>query len=166
MAAGEAQKLAVQLGRVLGALDWRVATAESCTGGGLGETITRVPGSSAWYAGGIVSYSDEAKQRLLGVEASLLQEHGAVSEAAVRRMAARVQEMLDTEVGVAISGIAGPGGGTADKPVGTVWVAWSLRGKDTFAELCRLTGNRDAVRAQAVRQALRGLLAVTRRENR
>lgn len=166
MVAGEAGRLATQLGHLMGQLKWRVATAESCTGGGLGEAITSVPGSSAWYAGGVVSYSNEAKQSLLGIEEELLEKHGAVSEAVTRSMALRVRELLDTEAGVAVSGIAGPDGGTPDKPVGTVWIAWSLQGVNTFAELCSFPGERDEVRAQTVRQALRGLLAVARHENR
>ncbi len=166
MAADEAGRLAAKLGHVMEQLNWHVATAESCTGGGLSEAITRIPGSSAWYAGGVVSYSNQSKQRLLGVEEDLLNQHGAVSEAVTRRMALRVRELLDTEAGIAISGIAGPGGGTPDKPVGTVWIAWSLQGVNTFAELCCLTGERNAVRSQAISHSLRGLLAVVRRENR
>ena len=133
-----------------------LAVAESCTGGGLGWRITALPGSSAFFKGGIIAYANETKQRLLGVPTSLLARHGAVSEPVARRMADGARRRLCATCGVAITGIAGPSGGTAEKPVGTVWLA--VAGPtETAAELHRFRGTRAQVRAQAVAQALRML---------
>jgi nicotinamide-nucleotide amidase len=134
-----------------------LATAESCTGGGVAEAITRIPGSSAWFDRGFVTYTNEAKAQLLGVAPELIVAHGAVSEAVALVMAAGALERSDAAVAVAVTGIAGPGGGTLSKPVGTVWFAWAARGEAPQARNVRFRGGRGAVRAQAVEIALRGL---------
>jgi nicotinamide-nucleotide amidase len=138
-----------------------ITTAESCTGGWIAKAITDVAGSSACFGYGIVSYSDDAKMRLLNVADALLTEHGAVSEPVVRAMAGGALRLTDADVAVAVSGIAGPGGGTADKPVGTVWLAFSLlsqEGPATETECVRFEGERVDVRLQTVIHALTGLL--------
>jgi nicotinamide-nucleotide amidase len=149
-----AQRLAEDLvhqGRML-------AVAESCTGGWLAKCLTDVAGSSAWFERGFVTYTNAAKREMLGVSAATLDEHGAVSEAVVREMAQGVLANSPADVAVAISGIAGPGGGTPDKPVGTVCFAWAAR--DGLEEVVtrRFDGDRDAVRRQAVQYALARLL--------
>jgi len=141
----------------LAAAGLMLVTAESCTGGLVGRYLTDVPGSSRWYWGGVVSYADAAKERLLGVPAAVLATHGAVSAEAVAAMARGALAVSGAGLALAISGIAGPDGGTADKPAGTVWIA-TARGKDPpVAFACRFAGGRDAVRRKA---AVAGLLAV------
>jgi len=149
--------LAAELGAALLARGWRVAAAESCTGGWAAQALTAIAGSSAWFERGFVTYSNVAKQEMLGVAATTLADHGAVSEATVREMAAGVLRHSQAEVAFAISGIAGPGGGTPDKPVGTVCFAWALTGQATESECCRFAGDRPAVRAAAVAHALAGM---------
>ena len=134
-----------------------LATAESCTGGGVAQAITEVAGSSAWFERGFVTYSNLAKQQMLGVRKSTLIQHGAVSEMAVREMAEGALQHSNAQVALAVSGIAGPGGGVAGKPVGTVWFAWGIKQGDTRAQRFQLGGNRAEVRAQAVRIALQGV---------
>ena len=124
------------------------ATAESCTGGLIGAALTTLPGSSRWYAGGVVAYANEVKTTLLGVPADVLAAHGAVSRPVAESMARGVRRATGADVGLSVTGVAGPGGGSADKPVGSVWLGWSLR---------------DAVRAAAVENALSGLLEWMRR---
>lgn len=139
----------------------RVATAESCTGGWIAKTLTDLPGSSDWFGYGWVSYSNPAKQELLDVPAMTLIEQGAVSEAAVRAMVEGAIKHSDADLAVAVSGIAGPDGGTADKPVGTVWFAWAVMddsGLRIRAAQRRFKGDREAVRRQTVAAALDGLL--------
>ena len=135
-----------------------IATAESCTGGWIAKALVDIPGASLCLGYGIVSYADEAKKKLLGVSADTLQEHGAVSEAVVREMVAGVRALSGADVTVAVSGVAGPDGGTAEKPVGTVWIAWSVKGI-VEAELFHFAGaDRVGVREQTVVAALSGLL--------
>ncbi len=133
-----------------------LATAESCTGGWIAKALTDMPGSSAWFAGGVVSYSNAAKVRLLGVRPETLEQHGAVSEATVREMASGALRCFETPYAIAVSGVAGPDGGTQARPVGTVWIAWAspsgLRARQ-FA----FPGDREAVRIQAVSTALDGI---------
>ena|SRR5690606_39863543 len=133
-----------------------LATAESCTGGLLAAACTERAGSSAWFERGWVSYSNQSKTEMLGVPATLIEAHGAVSEAVARAMAEGALAHSDANLSVAVTGIAGPSGGSACKPVGTVWFAWAGRGQATRA-LCRqLPGDRAAVRQAAVLQALQG----------
>ena len=138
-----------------------VGTAESCTGGLIAKCITDLPGSSAWFERGWVTYSDRAKRQELDVAGGLLKRHGAVSEPVARAMARGVLRNSRADVAVAVTGIAGPDGGTADKPVGTVWIAWAWReGTDTrvVAWRYRFEGDRDAVRRQTAEAALKGLI--------
>ena len=143
--------------RLLGRGLW-LATAESCTGGWIAKVLTDAPGSSGWFDRGLVTYSNRAKQELLGVPGPLLDDHGAVSGPVVAAMARGLRECAGVDVTVAVSGVAGPTGGTAEKPVGTVWFAWDDGASRT--ECLRFDGDREAVRRQAVVRALRGLLDV------
>ncbi|MGI8843157.1 MAG: competence/damage-inducible protein A [Gemmatimonadaceae bacterium] len=132
---------------------WRLATAESCTGGLLGARITAIPGSSDVYVGGVVAYADEVKLRELGVPAALIAEHGAVSEAVARSMVEGVCMRFGTEAGISITGVAGPGGGTDEKPVGTVWIAVSLDGVvRVFGR--KFVGDREEIRLRSTQAAL------------
>ncbi|WP_285906658.1 CinA family protein [Pseudodesulfovibrio pelocollis] len=150
-----------ELGENLRANGSLLATAESCTGGLLASTLTDTPGSSDWFAGSVVAYANPVKEKLLGVDPALLREHGAVSEPVVLAMARGVLAAVGADVSVSISGIAGPTGGTPDKPVGTVWMAWAWP-SGTRSRLYTFTGTREAVKAQAVMAALNGLLSVSR----
>ncbi|RKR06764.1 nicotinamide-nucleotide amidase [Kushneria sinocarnis] len=153
------RSLAVTLGEQCRRHDCHVVTAESCTGGGVAEAITAVAGSSGWFGTGYVTYSNAAKQQLLGVSAASLERFGAVSEAVVREMVAGACAASGAELGVAISGIAGPEGGSDDKPVGTVWLAWQ-DGTEARAECHCFAGDRDEVRRAAVIRALEGMSAL------
>jgi len=135
----------------------QVATAESCTGGWIAKSLTDVAGSSACFAYGVVSYSNGAKESLLGVAPKTLLEYGAVSEETVREMAEGVLALSGADLAVAVSGIAGPDGGTADKPVGTVWLGFACRGSQTDAEKVSFPGDREAVRQNTVEAALQGI---------
>lgn len=150
--------LARRLGDTLSARRWTVATAESCTGGWIAKAITDVPGSSGWFGAGYVVYSNAAKREMLGVPPELLAEHGAVSEPVVAALADEARRRAGADLAVAVSGVAGPGGGSADKPVGTVWFAWAAPA-GTKTSRVRLDGDRDAVRRQSVAWALDGLVA-------
>ena len=150
-----------ELGECLRAYDNTLATAESCTGGLLASTLTDVPGSSEWFKGSVVAYANDVKSGLLGVPPEVIEEHGAVSEPVVLAMARGVLEATGANVSVAISGIAGPGGGTPDKPVGTVWMAWAWP-SGTRARRYDFSGGRAAVKEQSVMTAINGLLSVTR----
>ena len=133
------------------------ATAESCTGGGVGAAITSVPGSSAAYLGGVVSYANSAKRDILGVDAKILEEYGAVSAQTAEAMAAGVRRLTGADIAVSVTGIAGPGGGSGEKPVGLVWFGL-VSAAGTRSEKAIFAGDRDRVRAQAVVHAL-GMLA-------
>lgn len=146
--------------RELAAAGKTVSTAESCTGGWIAKALTDVAGSSACFGYGIVSYSNGAKESLLGVSPQTLRQHGAVSEAAVKEMATGALNLSGADFAVAVSGIAGPDGGSTEKPVGTVWLAWACRRKgqcDVEAACHCLDGDRAAVRSQSVVFALEGL---------
>ncbi len=143
---------------------WMLATAESCTGGLVAAACTGLAGSSGWFERGFVTYSNAAKCELLGVDAALIEAHGAVSEPVARAMAEGARTRSRAQAALAVTGVAGPGGGSADKPVGTVWFAWSLDGGATRAERRRFEGDRAAVRAAAVHFALQTLVALLRIE--
>ncbi len=153
----ELDQLAIQLGERLRATRDHVVTAESCTGGWIAKAMTGVAGSSDWFDSGMVVYSYEAKQALLGVSPQTLESHGAVSRETVIEMVSGALVRSGASMAVAVTGIAGPGGGSEDKPVGTVWIGWKRRGGYTRAELFHFGGDRDAVRRQSVAAALRGL---------
>lgn len=138
-----------------------VSTAESCTGGWVAKSITDIPGSSAVFQYGIVSYSNGAKESILGVKNETLEEHGAVSQPVVEEMAKGALRLSGADIAVAVSGVAGPDGGTEDKPVGTVWFAWAVRnGAKVVVDTSReqFTGDRDLVRELTVAYALQGVL--------
>lgn len=156
------QQLAQAVGVRLLARAETLVTAESCTGGWIAKACTDVAGSSRWFQGGVVAYSNSLKVALLEVPEGLLAQHGAVSESVVRSMAAGVLARTGSSVAVAVSGVAGPDGGTADKPVGTVWLAWAWRQQDgslrTESRREQFRGARDEVRRWTVRCALERLL--------
>ncbi len=151
-------RLAADLGRALEARGWTVATAESCTGGMIGAAITDVAGSSGWFDCGFVTYSNEAKIEMLGVRSETLASSGAVSDATAREMAAGALARSGADLAVAVTGIAGPAGGSPEKPVGLVWLAWAGRDGAVDAVSHRFPGDRAAVREAAVAVALSGLL--------
>ena len=152
------ETLVEQLARQLLARGERLATAESCTGGLIAARCTDLAGSSQWFERGFVTYSNEAKTELLGVDAALIAAHGAVSEPVACAMAAGAVQRSHTNWAVAVTGIAGPGGGTPDKPVGTVWLAWCRRGQTAHASCRQFGGDRAAVRQQTVAAALQELI--------
>ncbi len=145
------------LGEKLLEKEWLCATAESCTGGLLGAAMTSVPGASAWFSGGVMAYANAVKVAQLAVPAMVLVQEGAVSEACVKAMAQGLCEKFCVDVGISISGVAGPDGGSLEKPVGTVWLGYCVNGV-VSAKLLQLQGDREAIRAQAVEQAVQGLL--------
>lgn len=162
---GQLYALAETVGRELQGAGWRVVTAESCTAGWIAKALTDVPGSSQWVDSGYVTYSNTSKMRDVGVTAQTLAGHGAVSEATVREMANGALRAAGVEMAIAVSGIAGPDGGTAEKPVGTVWfgiATLEARGPVVACDLRRFTGDRDQVRRQSVEHALRLALGVLR----
>lgn len=150
--------LSAQVGAALLERKLMLACAESCTGGWVAEVVTATAGSSGWFERGYVTYSNAAKQELLGVSADTLRRHGAVSEETVLAMAEGCLKRSHAQAALAISGVAGPGGGSPGKPVGTVCFAWALRSGGGSAETLQLPGDREAVRRQSVIHALRGLL--------
>ncbi len=136
-----------------------ITTAESCTGGWIAKILTDISGSSGWFERGFVTYSNEAKQDMLGVHSNTLLRYGAVSGEVVREMAKGALHYSEADVGVAVSGIAGPGGGSTDKPVGTVWLAWAM-GEHIKTLHVHLSGDRSRIRKQAVELALQGVLDI------
>src|ERR1700674_2053128 len=155
------KRLAARVGRRLLTEHRQVVTAESCTGGWIAKAMTDIAGSSQWFIEGFVTYSNESKVRRLGVPVSVLNAHGAVSEAVARAMALGALRRSGAQVAVAVTGIAGPDGAVPGKPVGTVWLAWAVkRGLQVHvtAELKRFSGDREAVRRKTVRAALAGVL--------
>ncbi len=151
-------QLTQQLAHTLLARNWQLATAESCTGGWLAKCCTDIPGSSQWFERGLVTYSNQAKQALLHVRTQTLECYGAVSEYTAREMAEGVLALSPAHIGVAITGIAGPEGGSVHKPVGTVCFAWSDKLQGTRTATHHFTGDRDAIRRQSVICALHGLI--------
>jgi nicotinamide-nucleotide amidase len=152
------EALAKKLGDRLKQRGHKLVTAESCTGGWLAQVITSIPGSSRWFERGFVTYSNESKQELLAVKRETLARCGAVSEETAREMAEGALRQSHAQIAIAITGIAGPEGGTQGKPVGTVWFAWAERGQPTRSALRCFAGDRATVRYEAVKAALEGLL--------
>jgi nicotinamide-nucleotide amidase len=152
--------LAVRVGQALKLRGFQLVTAESCTGGWVGEAITMVPGSSEWYERGFITYTNTAKMDMLGVLAATLAAHGAVSEQTVKEMAAGALENSPGDVAVSVSGVAGPGGGTPQKPVGTVCFGWALRDGSLTTATHHFGGDREQVRREAVKHALEGILSL------
>ena len=150
---------AAALGDALRARGWMLAAAESCTGGMIAAACTDLGGSSAWFERGVVTYSNHAKTEMLGVDTALIERHGAVSEAVVRSMVQGAINRSRAQVAVAVTGVAGPAGGSKNKPVGTVWFGWNVNGQLT-SELRHLDGDRAAVRAATVRHALQRMLTL------
>lgn len=149
--------LSQELGQLLLAKQWRIATVESCTGGGLSYAITAIPGSSAWFEQGFITYSNDAKVTLLNLEQTLLYQYGAVSKEVVESMATQAQAITQSETSLAVSGIAGPGGGSQDKPVGTVWLGSCVKNK-VVSQVHHFKGDRHQVRSSAIEHSLRLLI--------
>ncbi|MDY7001213.1 MAG: CinA family protein [Thermodesulfobacteriota bacterium] len=152
----EKTKIVGRIAEKLVSRSWFLGTAESCTGGLIAHSLTDVPGSSEWFKGGIVAYANSVKESLLKVPGAVLDKHGAVSEETVLAMAEGVCKTLGTEAGLSVSGIAGPSGGSADKPVGLVWMAWAVSGQ-VDAKCFHFSGTRADIKAQAAFAALQGL---------
>ena len=150
-------ELARKVGERLKAAGEQLVTAESCTGGWVAQAVTAIAGSSGWFERGFVTYSNASKEELLGVRAATLERHGAVSEETAREMVQGALARSNGSLALAVTGIAGPGGGSPDKPVGTVCFAWG-RGKDVTTETRHFSGGRDSVRRQSVVHALEGVL--------
>ena len=151
------EDFATELGTCLQQKGWYLVTAESCTGGWVAQAVTAIAGSSGWFDRGFVTYSNAAKQALLGVSPETLAKYGAVNEQTVLEMVKGALARSQAQVGVAISGIGGPSGGSPDKPVGTVWIAYAFPNK-CYAQHYHFNGDRQSVREQAVRMALQTLL--------
>ncbi len=160
MVSQELEQLARETGQTLNRLELKLVTAESCTGGWVGEAVTTIAGSSDWFDRGFITYSNASKREVLGVSAATLQRHGAVSEETAREMAVGALKHSKAQISVAITGVAGPGGGSADKPVGTVCFAWAKNDDALHSERHLLGGDREAVRYQSVLIALHGLIAI------
>lgn len=154
----ELAALSRRVGDALSARGWLLATAESCTGGWIAETVTATAGSSAWFDRGFITYSNAAKHDMLGVAGATLAAHGAVSAATVGEMAAGALRHSQADIAIAVSGVAGPGGGSPEKPVGMVCLAWALRDAPVITLTCHFDGDREAVRRQTVLKALQEIL--------
>ncbi|MEQ9842898.1 nicotinamide-nucleotide amidase [Pectobacterium brasiliense] len=151
-------RLSALVGEKLKVRGAKLTCAESCTGGWLAKSITDIAGSSGWFDYGFVTYSNLAKQRLVNVNAETLEQHGAVSEAVVNEMAVGALQAADADFAISVSGVAGPDGGTEEKPVGTVWFGFTDKQGGAFAQTMRFSGDRNAVRLQSVHFALQTLL--------
>lgn len=158
------QPLLETLATTLMARQLKLATAESCTGGWVAKAITDLAGSSHWFEASLVTYSNQAKQDLLGVDGQLLEQYGAVSQPVVKAMVLGLLDRCNADIGISISGIAGPDGGSEQKPVGTVWIAWARTGQLFEAVKYHFDGDRNQVRLQAVEEALAGVLRLINRE--
>ncbi|MDD5462640.1 MAG: CinA family protein [Methylococcales bacterium] len=150
-------QLAQSLGRLLKSKEKKIATAESCTGGWIAQIITEVPGSSAWFDRGFVTYSNSAKIEMLGVKRETLEKYGAVSAQTAAEMAAGALAYSDADCAIAVTGIAGPDGGTKEKPIGTVFIAWAYKSQDVKVTQKKLCGDRHQIRRQTVQVALEGV---------
>ena len=155
---GSLPELSAEVGRVLVSQHFKLATVESCTGGWIGQSLTAAAGSSVWYERGFVTYSNASKSELVGVPRELISRSGAVSEPVVRAMARGALSHSPADLALSVTGIAGPGGGSADKPVGTVWLGWIARTGMERTEQYLFKGDREAVRRQSVVEALSGLI--------
>ena len=153
------ESLSMRVGEALKLRGLMIATAESCTGGWIGEVLTAIAGSSAYVERGFITYSNESKQEMLGVPEAVIQQHGAVSEETVRAMAAGAVAHSRAQVSVSVSGVAGPGGGSAHNPVGTVCFGWAVKGGEPQSARKHFDGDRESVRRQSVVFALQGALA-------
>jgi nicotinamide-nucleotide amidase len=152
-------ELSHRVGEALLRLDYKLVTTESCTGGWIAQVVTHTAGSSAWFDRGFVTYSNDAKIEMLGVDSDTIRHHGAVSLETVAEMAAGALVNSNAMISLAVSGVAGPSGGSSDKPVGTVCFAWCKLGDEPQTERHHFDGDRESVRQQAVVRALEGLLA-------
>jgi nicotinamide-nucleotide amidase len=150
--------LSAQLGDLLRNKKLFVVTAESCTGGGVAEVITRTPGSSGWFDRGFVTYSNNAKHELLGIDTNLLEQYGAVSKEVAEAMVTGALRNSHAQAGLAVTGIAGPEGGSKEKPVGTVWIAWQFKNNDPVCKHFLFQGDRRQIRLQACHESLQGLI--------
>jgi nicotinamide-nucleotide amidase len=162
---GEVDSIADMVGQLSGLLlerDWHLGVAESCTGGWIGKVLTDQAGSSRWFERGWLVYSNEAKSEMLGVDAALIAREGAVSQPVVEALVAGALARAPLQLALAVSGVAGPDGGSEDKPVGTVWFAWGVAGGAVRSDRQQFSGDREAVRAQAVAHALRGAITTLR----
>ena len=148
------ENLSAQMGALLLSHGYTITTAESCTGGGIAQAITDVPGSSRWFSYGFVTYSNSAKQQLLSVSEAVIELYGAVSEQAVESMAIGALKAAQADVAIAVSGIAGPDGGIKAKPVGTVWIAWLVGGGEAITRCYNFLGDRKSIRNQSTNEAL------------
>ena len=158
VAEAELKQLAGALSAKLAARKWSVATAESCTGGLVGQLLTALPGCSGWYERGFIAYSNVAKTEMLGVPAATLDTFGAVSEETALAMATGALAHSRAQASLSITGIAGPAGGTPEKPVGLVCYGWALTDGTVLTSTCRLSGDREEIRTRAAASALRGLI--------
>lgn len=156
----ELLSLATRLGQQLAKTDKKLAVSESCTGGLIAAAITEIAGSSGWFDRGFVTYSNSAKQQMLAVQSQTLANYGAVSEQTALEMAAGTLAFSEADCAVAVTGIAGPGGGTLSKPVGSVYIAWAFKGQKRYCELNQFQGDRHAIRLQTAKRALQYLIAV------
>lgn len=153
-------ELSAELGRCLANQQLMLTTAESCTGGGIAAAITDVPNSSTWFSHGFVTYSNAAKQQQLHINPTLIETYGAVSQPVVEAMAAGALAVASADLAIAVSGIAGPDGGTNEKPVGTVWIAWVRPNNRPTSQMFSFSGDRKSVRNQSVIASLKGALSL------
>jgi len=157
------ERISSELGELLKLKDYTFTCAESCTGGWVGHALTSIPGSSEWFGSSFVTYSYEAKTQILGVSSQDLDSFGAVSEEIVEQMVSGALDKSGADVGVAISGIAGPDGGTDTKPVGTVCFAWKINGQEVIASVEHFSGDRNEVRYSSVERALMGTIELIKK---
>lgn len=161
------ERLVSNVGETLKKRNLMVVTAESCTGGMIAEALTAVAGSSAWFDRAYVTYSYESKREMLGVHETTIQHYGSVSKECVTEMVLGALQQSHAQVSVACSGIAGPGGGTPDKPVGTVWLAWARQGwPEIVTRLMQFQGDRESIRKQTTQVALEGIMAIIETESK
>lgn len=154
------ESLSTQLGSQLASRGHFVTAAESCTGGGIAKAITEIAGSSQWFSYGFVTYGNNAKQQLLGVPEGLLAEYGAVSQPVVEAMVSGALREASADIAVAVSGVAGPGGGSPEKPVGTVWISWKKSENPPVSTCFLFEGDRKSIRNQTVEKSLQGLIEI------